>query len=268
MPKDRSQLRLIIGVSVITGLVVIAHLIGWLTPIERLFRSITNKGSQAVYTLSIQVHDASETFDSVGELQAAYQTTKEALLDTQVDATRLQLLEDENQELKARLGYMMSSTYQTIGAQVIGKNIEPLANTIVIDRGAADGIAVGNPVIVDDGIIVGKVSRVEEHTAIIRLLTDSQSRVGATIVNRDKSLGIIEGGYAISVRMTLIPQNEIINLGDAIITSGLESGTPRGLYIGTITSVQKETYQSFQEAIVQPAIDSNKLHTVGVLITS
>lgn len=263
-----SQARVMIGVTVVTVFVVVLHLLGVLRPLENLLRSIVNKGSQGLYELSVSIGEEQELFASVEELEQAYIDVKQQLLTIDVDQTQLTLLEEENAELRRRLNYMTSSTFQTVGADIIGKNIEPLANTVVINQGAQAGIAEGNPVIIGDGILVGKISRVEKDTAIVRLITDSQSRIGAGIANRDKSLGIIEGGYAISVRMTFIPQNEVVSVGDAVITSGLEDGIPRGLYIGSIQSIQKETYQSFQEAVVDPGANIDKLHTVGVLIAN
>jgi rod shape-determining protein MreC len=144
--------------------------------------------------------------------------------------------------------------------------LDPLGTTIIIDRGSADGLTNGHPVIVGNGLLIGKLVRVDEHTSVVRLLSDYQSRVAATVVNREKSLGLVEGGYGLTVKLDLIPQNEVIRPGDVIITSGLEAYIPRGLVIGTVEVVEKKTQEPFQQAIIKTAADLHSITLVSILL--
>jgi rod shape-determining protein MreC len=100
----------------------------------------------------------------------------------------------------------------------------------------------------------------------VRLLNDNSSKIGATILNTDRSLGVVEGGYGLSVKMNFIPRNEIVKVGDIIVTSGLEAGMPRGLLIGSVTAIENETYRPFQAALLLPGTDLSKLSIVSILI--
>ena len=51
--------------------------------------------------------------------------------------------------------------------------------TITIDKGRADGVDVGMPV-VGAGGLVGQVIQSFHHTAVVQLITDGQSKVGVT----------------------------------------------------------------------------------------
>lgn len=124
---------------------------------------------------------------------------------------------------------------------------------------------VGNPVVVGIGVLIGRISRATPETSIVRLLDDNQSKVAATLLNEEKSIGVVEGGYGISIRMNFIPQNEAITIGDTIITSGLEDGVPRGLTIGTVETFEKEPYQPFQSAVVVPPKNFNWITSVSII---
>ena len=87
-------------------------------------------------------------------------------------------------------------------------------------------------------------------------------------MSRDRSIGIVEGGYEISIQMNFIPQNEELNVGDAIVTSGLEETIPRGLLIGRVEAVKKEAYEPFQQAVITPAAPLHALTVVTVLTRS
>ena len=149
---------------------------------------------------------------------------------------------------------------------MIGKSIDPLRNSIVIDRGGKAGVKLGQPVIVDNGILAGKIIKVENNTSIAQLVNDQQSKVAVTIMNVDTSIGLVEGGYGLSIQMDFIPQNESVLVGDTVITSGLEEGIPHGLIIGTVDSVEKEAYQPFQKATISPIINLEKIREVSVII--
>ncbi len=262
-----SRTKKVIGISSVIIVVILLHIFGALTPVENLFRRILTPGSKALYQWSITLGGTEQSFDSVEALQAAYTDAQEELIERDIQEAELFSLRNENEQLREQLSFFASSSVTHIGAEVIGKNIEPLGSTLVIDRGVQDGIQIGHPVIVRGGILIGTIVQSYDDSAVVKLLNDNQSKVAATITNRDKSIGLIEGGYGISIRMNFIPQNEQIFVGDLVITSGLTEAIPKGLLIGKIETVEKEAYQPFQEAIVTPAVDLNKIDLVSVILS-
>jgi len=176
-----------------------------------------------------------------------------------------QILLAENEELKKQLNFFEKNNYQSIGAEVVGRAVDPLATTLIINRGEEHGIKIDNPVIIADGVLVGKIIKVLKNESIVRLINDNNSKIGATILNKDKSLGLVEGGYGLGVKMDYIPQNEIINIGDVVVTSGLTEGIPRGLIIGKVEVVEKQAHQPFQQAILNTNADLSYINVVSVI---
>lgn len=241
--------RLITAASIMFVLAIVVSMQqhGWLAPLENLAHLGFNGVSKALYRTSVS-DDYSLTTS------------------TQILEATVKRLEDENAVLREQLQFFASTTIPHVGADVIGRDIDPLGTTLVINAGTRSNLKIDQPVITNNGQLIGRIVRVSETTAIVRLLTDPQSRLAATVLNRDHSLGVIEGGYGISVRLNFIPQNEIVVPGDYIITSGLEPSLPRGLYIGQVEVVEKKPQQPFQEAVLKTAADLHHLTVVSVLL--
>lgn len=179
---------------------------------------------------------------------------------------QLQIIQDENTELKKQIDFKNSSKLPVVTAQIIGKEINNSGQVIVLNRGSRDGIKINQPAIEGEGVVVGKIIKTEADISFVRLITDNATKLAAVILNRDRSQGVVEGGYGISLRMTLIPRNEVVMVGDQVITSGLEEGIPRGLLIGTVAVVENEAYKPFQQAILTPNANIDKLTLLGVLL--
>lgn len=253
---------------IVLGLLTVLHYLGWLRPIERAFAKVVAPASTLVYEWDTTIARYDLPFTSPDEFVSAYYELRAQTAFNEQLQAKILLLEQENTELKHQLAFRSRQNIGTIGAEVIGKTIDTLSNTILINRGEDDGVNVGDPIIAGEGILVGIVARTDKKTSVVRLIKDRQSKVAAAIVNDDKTIGLVEGGYGLSVRMNFIPQNEKIQHGDTVVTSGLEEKIPRGLIIGVIEAYEQETYQPFQQAVITPAADLDRLTVVSIITSS
>ncbi|MBD3311724.1 MAG: rod shape-determining protein MreC [Candidatus Magasanikbacteria bacterium] len=262
--------KTLISISFFIFFIILLHYVGWLLPVENFFRRLIVPGSKAMYTWSYWINpEEIDRVEELEEMKTKYKELEDKLLSVQVDQVQLDLLKEENQKLRTQLNfYDEHNNYEYIGAEVVGENIDPVGSTVILDKGQNYNINEGDPVIVNNGIIIGRILRVEEDISVVRLINDSQSKIAATLTNEDRSIGLVEGGYGISVRMNFIPQNEKINVGDTVVTSGLEEGVPRGLLIGNVEVVEKEAYQPFQKAVLSPFVDLDKIIFVSVITNS
>lgn len=259
-----SKLKTLVAFCIVIALLIVLHVLGWVRPIERFVRNIVEPGSRVLYSWSVTI--AEENFDSPDELADAYKKLKRDLTANRIDEVRLALINSENETLREQLSFFEITTSTHIGANVVGKSIDPLSSTIRIDKGTDQGIQIGDPVIAGPGVLIGQITNADETRATVRLINDKHSRVAATLINHDKSIGLLEGGFGISVNMTFIPQNELISIGDLVVTSGLSDEIPRGLLIGTIQSVEKEPYRPFQKAAIEPALELDQLLVVSIIL--
>ena len=65
--------------------------------------------------------------------------------------------------------------------------------------------------------------------------------------------------------MGYLPQEETVNIGDVVLTSGMGGDHPKGLVIGQVVQVRRRDIDPFQEALVRPAVNFDKLENVLVI---
>ncbi len=215
-------------------------------------------GVQDVDTLRAQVRDLESQLDKLN-----------------VDAVRVRELEIENSQLREQLDYKQANPdYMLVGGsileynnpdltQVIGQDPSNLVYYIVVDQGRQDGIQVGMPAVTPIGL-VGRVTEVGSHWARILLIVDPSSSVNA-VIQSSRATGVIQGQFGRSLVMRYLPQGDSVHVGDLVLTSGIGGSFPKRLVIGQITRVNKRDTDLFQEAVVRPSVDFNRLEFVLVI---
>jgi rod shape-determining protein MreC len=251
----------------IFALLAFLHYLGWLGLIERGARALIIPISTKITHWRVASQDSYNYFFNQKTMMREYNKILNKNQNLEVANAKLKDLEKENTELRKQLNFFHRRNFTSVAANVVGRNTDSVEKMIIIDAGEAAGIKLGQPVVAGDGILIGKIAKVEQDISMVRLINDNQSKIAATILNKDASLGVVEGGYGLSVRMNFIPKNETILIGDKIITSGLEENLPRGLLIGEVAIAENEAYQPFQQAVLATAIDLSKLTIVSVLLS-
>ncbi len=246
-------------------LMVALHFLGWLRFIEFPVQSIIVPISTTITKWRISTQDSLSFLTDKDRIVEGYNACRAENQNLEAENGRLKNLEAENEELRSQLNFFNQRTFSKITAEVVGRNTDSLEKMIIINIGEQSDIKPGQPVIAGSGLLVGVVAKVEKNFSMVRLINDNQSKIAATILNKDKSLGVVEGGYGLSIKMNFIPRNETVLIGDKIITSGLEKTIPRGLLIGEVAVAENEAYQPFQQAVLTSAADLSKITVVSVL---
>jgi len=184
-----------------------------------------------------------------------------------LENSRLRSLVSENAALKTALDFRDRESGHLVMTRVLSQSVDPTFSGLIIDGGHDIGLAPGQPVLIGDGIIVGKIQDVWRKSASVLFLNDSLSRLAVAVQGGSGTLGVLEGDRGISLAITLIPQAERIAPGDIVVTSGLEPGIRAGLIVGTVERVQKDSQEPFQTAIVKPFESTARPILVQTLIS-
>lgn len=182
-----------------------------------------------------------------------------------VEYARLHALEEENRTLRAQAKFLFASGYDSVGARVIARDIHFDRAVITIDRGREDSIEVGQAVVVEEGILIGKVSNLKERIATVELLTDPRSRLTAAVSGEGWLIGVVEGRGNGSAVLTYIPSSEKLKKDQVIVTSGTEEKIPAHLPLAMINAVEGKTTDPFLRAIVEPLLPLDSMMFVSVL---
>jgi rod shape-determining protein MreC len=152
----------------------------------------------------------------------------------------------------------------TVTAQTTDEYASNFTATITLDKGRADGVDVGFPV-VGAGGLVGQVIQSFHHTCVVQLITDGQSKVGVTFGNQ--LTGIVDGqGPGNDLTLDLVPPHTPVTKGLMTYTSGLQAASfPPGIPVATVESYHTAAGASQESITVDPAANLNELAYVDVV---
>lgn len=185
---------------------------------------------------------------------------------------RLKQMEEyrqENERLKELLDFRSNigeaMGFELTGAAVIGRDPGNWFGFLSINKGSEDGIRGDMTVITPEGL-VGRITSVSRNTAQVLLISDPRSGVG-TLIQETRAPGMVNGVASApgEVQMVHIPIGSVAKEGHIVITSGLGSLYPKGIPVGTITSVGREPSGLFNSAMIDPFVDFDRLEEVLVI---
>lgn len=154
--------------------------------------------------------------------------------------------------------------HRLLSAQVVGLDPSGWSRTIVINRGSRDGIGKGMAVIAAGGL-VGHVIKDFDWSAQVLLVIDRSSAVDA-LVQRSRFRGIVEGETDEACRFKFVVRKADVEIGDTVITSGLDGLFPKGLPVGAVQHIARPMSGLFQEVKVRPFVNFSKLEEVLVIL--
>lgn len=183
--------------------------------------------------------------------------------------------------LREQLKFQEEDPRPKVFAEVVGESLDNFHHTLLINKGARDGIRRNYPVVLREGV-VGRVQAVSDDQAMVELITDRRHRFqviiqrtreraivrgaenGLDLSAEDKGLVMGMGGNEMQVgRIRMLAD---VQKGDRVVTSGLGGIFPKGLLVGTITNVYHESHELFQTAEVAGAVDFSKIEGVFVML--
>lgn len=152
----------------------------------------------------------------------------------------------------------------------------PLRRSILIDRGSADGVAAGDPVVMG-GVYLGRVRVARAHSALVQLVSDPRSRLEVFVRT---SKGRLLRGYARrdgsedgvdTLRVDFVRLRDdvgVIARGAAVFTSNFDERVPAHLLLGTVTRVSDPDLDRMPSLTLKPALDLDRSTEVVVLLTA
>ncbi|RJQ34627.1 rod shape-determining protein MreC [Candidatus Parcubacteria bacterium] len=189
---------------------------------------------------------------------------QEAYKDLLAENNRLKALADENQQLKDLLDFKKEKQYNLLVANVLSR--DPVnRNVLILDAGANEGVAIGQAIVVNNGIIVGKVIDVTTDSCEVRLLIDKQTKLGVKIGEEHRISGLLSGSLGLTMELSYIPQNQEVKKNDLVVTADLEAGIPQGLVVGRVEEIEYSEGELFKKASVSPLIDYDTLAIVAII---
>lgn len=213
------------------------------------------------------VHALSAGRDYLTGIAAVRQSAETARAQAASLAERSQqrdVLHQENQRLRQLLELRPRVNVPTQAAEILYTAADPYTRRVVIDRGSLQGIRAGAPVINEAGVL-GQVTRVYPGSAEVTLLTDRDSALPVLLERsalRSIAMGSPRGG---SLELRYVAGNADVQVGDRVLTSGLDGVYPSGYPVGQVSAVERRTQSDFAQIEVQPVAAPDGVRHVLVL---
>ena len=175
----------------------------------------------------------------------------------------------ENERLRKLLGFKQrfSLSDSVIVATVVGRDIDRIVNSLIIDAGSRDGVRKNMAVITAEGL-VGRVNTCYRSSSSVQIIMDMYSKVSAVVENSDIR-GIVgwRGNRSDLVMYGLLHQ-KIPNAGDKVYTTGIGGVFPPGIFVGTVTGELVSDVELYATVLVEPAVDFSRLQEIFILAGS
>ncbi len=201
---------------------------------------------------------------SIGELKNQNEQLFNENLKLKAELVGRNETENENRILREEIGLMAQNDFETEACFILGQTLSQNRKVIYLDKGSANGIKKGMPVIIGGGILVGKTSKIYKTSSEVELVLDRNNKINAE-VQEIQVKGIVQGEYGTSSTINMIPQTAEIESGQTVITSGLGDVYPRGLLIGYVGRIEMTVDQLFKKASLELPVQFKNLRMVWII---
>ncbi len=233
-------------------------------PVRTSVMTVTLPLQKIFSVMAFEIRDTLGFFSSIGDLKSENERLEKERLRLFVEHSQYVSVSKENEELRRQIGLLPREQFSLKSAEVVGRDISGLGNWISIDQGSLDGIQTGMPVIVDAGVLVGTVAEVFPSSARVMLLSNPESLISGIALDTDAQ-GIVKGEHGLGLLYDMVSQEDVLKVGDTVMTSGLGGDVPSGLLIGTIQETRFANDRLFQQASLIAPVKFDHLRYVFVI---
>lgn len=198
---------------------------------------------------------------SRGELAEENARLRAEVLDLRRERLRVAALDQEVEALGRGVAYARQSGWRLRAAEVVYYDRESWLKTLIVHVGAASA-RIHQAVVTDQGV-VGRVISTAGSYAKVQLVTDSAASVGVTL-ERARRQAITRGAPGGKLAVELVPRQVAVEVGDRVLTAGIDGVYPRGFPVGTVTRILPGS-EIFHAIEVEPAADLVRLAFVFLL---
>ena len=189
---------------------------------------------------------------------------RDELLELEMAVQRLNFLENENARLRQLLASEVRQASRRMVAEVVAVATDPFSHQVVINKGYANGVYEGQPVLDNRGIL-GQVISVARTTARVILISD-QSHAISLRAERNDIRVIAKGiGDLNQLELSFIPHSTELKEGDVLMSSGLGGVFPEGYPVAEISSIDRDERLQYARVLVTPFAQLDRVRTLLLL---
>ena len=181
-----------------------------------------------------------------------------------VQATRAQVLEQENQRLRALMDLQPALSVKSQAAEILYEAADPFSRKVFINKGQAQGVLPGSPVVNEQGVL-GQVTRVYPLNSEVTLLVDRDATLPVLNARNQSRSAAFGGAPHPGMELRFMATNADVQVGDLLLTSGIDGVYPPGLSVAKVVSVERQVESGFARILAAPVANPEGVRHVLVL---
>lgn len=258
--KSRSKFKFWIIAVFLAVIFTLFNLFGFSNDIKNFFFLLSSPFQKTFWQAGKKTSDFAAGILEFGRLK---EETDALRLERRTLVSRIVALlelKKENEIMREALEVGLKEDFELMLSRAVNKDVSQ--DSILVDKGSADGAFKGSPVITEQRVVLGRLGQVYDNFSEVILISSKESSFDAKIVNIEDGnevYGIVKGKGGSRLYFDLIPKEDEIFEKDAIVTSALGGIYPAGLLVGEIESIEKTDTDPFQQAEIRPAFDIGNL---------
>jgi len=262
--KKNGLLKFLIGAVALLFFLFILNI--FVSPVRNYFYAVSVPIQKTFWSAGASSFSFFGSFLQAGSLAKENENLKNENQKLLAEVSSLQSLEQGNQAQNDASAACQNSGFKLVMAGVIGLDDNDILS---IDKGSADGISEGMPVINQQNVLFGKVLKVYKDFSQIMLVSNKNSVVNVKVQQSDITLpeidGVVKGSGGLSAYLDLIPINTTISQNDVLVTSAIEKSFPKDLLVAKIIQKEKNDQKPFQQAQISLFLDVKAANNLFVI---
>ncbi|MFT5642863.1 MAG: rod shape-determining protein MreC [Janthinobacterium sp.] len=197
-------------------------------------------------------------FSSIAALEKELQELKRQQIAVAQTVQQSQRQVVENNHLRKLMDARDRIPVKSILGEILYEARDFFTRKIVLDRGSREGVVPGLPVIDSLGV-VGQVTRVFPFTSEVTLLTDTEQAISVQVLRNGLRSVAYGRGQSGLLDLRFVAPNADIQVGDVLVTSGIDGVYPGGLAVARVVQVENSATGAFGHVVCRPlaGIDNN-----------
>ncbi len=200
-----------------------------------------------------------DVFSTRGELTEENARLNSRVLVLEGKVQKLVSLEAENIRLRELLNASAALDETVLIAEVVAVDPDPFTHRVIINRGAAHGVFMGQPVLDAKGLM-GQVVQIDPYMSRVLLVTDASHAIPVQVGRN--GLRAVAVGTSRTQRLELVhvPDTADIKVGDTLFSSGMGLRFPPGYPVAVVHSIKHDPGRPFArvEATTSAELDRSR----------
>jgi len=209
--------------------------------------------------------DALSVIPNVFELKRENEILRQLNVNLSDEVNRLREARLENIRLRSMLGLKERGDIKLVTADIVGKSLHLLRNTVTLNAGENGGVRSDMPIISEKGL-VGKLIATSARYSIGQLMLNKDFRASAKI-QRSRIDGIIAWDSGEVLKLKNVSKTQDVREGDIVTTSEYSNLFPADIKIGFVSRISEKSGSLFKDIDVIPSVDFSSLEQVFIVIT-